>query len=117
MLIIQDLVSCDGKPCRQFYLNIFLFILTVGTYLQSDYTMWKASSNINTFTINALVRYSKQQVTFIPGFWQQIKWGWIQYISVLLPFLFVFKTIKIFIYENQLVPTIVTVPALKQKDA
>ena len=78
--------------------------------------MWKPSSNVNTFSIKALVRYSKQQIIYIPGFWQQFKWGWIQYVAVLLPFLYVFRMIKIFIFENQLVQTIVTVPNLKQKD-
>ncbi len=85
--------------------------------MQTDYTMWKPSSNVNTFSIKAIVRYSKQQITYIPGFWQQFKWGWIQYVAVLLPFLYVFRMIKIFIFENQLVQTIVTIPNnLKQKD-
>jgi transmembrane protein 231 len=65
--------------------------------------------------VNALIRYPTQPVLFIPGFWQQIKWGWIQYLSILIPFLFVFKLIKIFIFENQLVPTIV-ISSQKLKD-
>ena len=79
--------------------------------------MWKPSSNVNSFSIKAVIRYAKQQVIFIPGFWEQFKWGWIQYVAALLPFLFVFKLIKIFIFENQLVPTIVTTSNLKHKNA
>ena len=116
------LTAYYSRPCEfadksliMSFFKIFVSIL-VGTYLQTDYTMWKPSSNINSFSIRAIIRYSKQQINYIPGFWQQFKWGWIQYVAVLIPFLFVFKLIEIFISENQLVQTIVTVPNLKLKD-
>ncbi|XP_069114573.1 transmembrane protein 231-like [Argopecten irradians] len=47
---------------------------------------------------------------YTPGFWYMVKWGWVQYVSVLLLFLFVFDRIKIFIFQNQLVTTIVEKP-------
>jgi transmembrane protein 231 len=44
-----------------------------------------------------------------------IKWGWVQYVSVLILFLFVFDRIKVFIYQNQLVQTLVQTPYNKEK--
>lgn len=70
-----------------------------------DFVSW-SNSLAEGFKINAYVRYAPFKITYVPGFWEQFKWGWIQYISVLLPLMFVFKMIKIFIFENQLVPTI-----------
>ena len=39
-----------------------------------------------------------------------MKWAWVQYVSVLLIFSYVFTRIKRYIYENQLVPTAVHRP-------
>ena len=36
-----------------------------------------------------------------------IKWGWVQYVSILLIFLYIFERIKVFFFMNQLVTTIV----------
>ena len=36
-----------------------------------------------------------------------IKWGWIQYVAILLIFLYIFERVKVFFFMNQLVTTIV----------
>jgi transmembrane protein 231 len=36
-----------------------------------------------------------------------IKWGWIQYLAILLIFLYIFERVKIFVFRNQLVTTVV----------
>jgi len=41
-----------------------------------------------------------------PGFWQLIKMAWIQYLAILLIFLFVFGRVKRFVFENQVVTTV-----------
>lgn len=51
--------------------------------------------------------------TYRPGFWETIKFAWIQYVSVLLIFLWVFQHIQTFIFQNQVLPT-TTVPPFKQ---
>lgn len=51
--------------------------------------------------------------TYRPGFWEMIKFAWIQYVSVLLIFLWVFQHIQTFIFQNQVLPTS-TVPPFKQ---
>ncbi|KAL4685512.1 hypothetical protein H8959_001109 [Pygathrix nigripes] len=44
--------------------------------------------------------------TFKPGFWEMVKFAWVQYVSILLIFLWVFERIKIFVFQNQVVTTI-----------
>ena len=58
---------------------------------------------IKILNLNTSIRYTT-------GFWQLIKWAWIQYLAVLVIFLFVFDRIKTFIYQNQLVTTVVQRP-------
>ncbi|CAF1047757.1 unnamed protein product [Brachionus calyciflorus] len=75
------------------------------TRLITDFVSWK-NTLAEGFRINAHIRYAPFTISYVPAFWEQFKWGWIQYICSLIPFIYVFKRIKIFIFENQLVPTI-----------
>jgi transmembrane protein 231 len=70
----------------------------------------------NILNINILVNIESQPIRFIPGFWQEFKWGWIQYVSVLLPFIIVFNRIKEFVFQKQLVRTLVELPYHRYKD-
>ncbi|KAF7654551.1 hypothetical protein LDENG_00068370 [Lucifuga dentata] len=46
------------------------------------------------FQLNAEIRYPMEVITYRPGFWETIKFAWIQYVSVLLIFLWVFERIQ-----------------------
>ncbi|NXF25850.1 TM231 protein, partial [Rhodinocichla rosea] len=59
------------------------------------------------FIINATIRYPVE-----PGFWEIIKFAWIQYVSILLIFLWVFGRIKTFLFQNQVLTTIPVSPIL-----
>ncbi|XP_013010411.1 transmembrane protein 231 isoform X2 [Cavia porcellus] len=67
------------------------------------------------FVINAVIRYPVEVISYQPGFWEMIKFAWVQYVSILLIFLWVFGRIKIFVFQNQVVTTI-PVPAMSQGD-
>ncbi|XP_060041143.1 transmembrane protein 231 isoform X2 [Erinaceus europaeus] len=58
------------------------------------------------FVINAVIRYPTEVISYLPGFWEMIKFAWIQYVSILLIFLWVFERIKKFVFQNQVVTTI-----------
>ncbi|KAM6223802.1 LOW QUALITY PROTEIN: transmembrane protein 231 [Rhynchocyon petersi] len=57
------------------------------------------------FVINAVIRYPVEVISY-PFFWEMIKFAWVQYVSILLIFLWVFEKIKIFVFQNQVVTTI-----------
>ena len=92
-----------------------LCVFEDGSRLKTDYVSWSSPANDGTFDIKAKIRYTPYSVNYVPAFWEQFKWGWIQYIAILLPFIYVFMLIKVFIFENQIVPTIVINPDRKIK--
>ncbi|XP_068882616.1 transmembrane protein 231 isoform X2 [Aphelocoma coerulescens] len=64
------------------------------------------------FIINATVHYPVEVILYQPGFWEIIKFAWIQYVSILLIFLWVFGRIKMFLFQNQVLTTIPVSPVL-----
>lgn len=62
------------------------------TSYQSQSLKWEtgALSASPVLNVNITVNVGRQFVRFTPGFWQEFKWGWIQYLSVLLPFALIF---------------------------
>lgn len=44
--------------------------------------------------------------TYQPGFWERIKFAWIQYVSILLIFLWISERIKAFLFRNQVLSTV-----------
>ncbi|XP_034031595.1 transmembrane protein 231 [Thalassophryne amazonica] len=64
------------------------------------------------FQLQAQIRYPVEVISYRPGFWETIKFAWIQYVSVLLIFLWVFERVQRFVFQNQVLPT-VPVPVAK----
>ena len=44
--------------------------------------------------------------TYRPGFWETITFAWIQYVSILLVFLWVFERVQRFVFQNQVLTTV-----------
>ena len=59
----------------------------------------------NGLKIRADIRFAEAEVEYAPGFWNVIKWAWIQYSSILIIFLYTVGLIKDFAFRNQMVPT------------
>ncbi|XP_022342597.2 transmembrane protein 231-like isoform X2 [Crassostrea virginica] len=88
----------------------------VTTQLNAPYSVWRSGRGAGQpFVLSSNITYTEQMILYYPGFWYMIKWGWVQYVSVLLVFLYVFDRIKIFIFQNQLVTTIVEKPWKREK--
>ncbi|XP_064599198.1 transmembrane protein 231-like [Liolophura sinensis] len=80
----------------------------LATVVDNSYYVWTAGRGADQpFVISANINYLEDVYLYTPGFWYLIKWGWVQYVAVLLIFLFAFDRIKIFIFQNQLVNTMV----------
>ncbi|XP_077067513.1 transmembrane protein 231 [Siphateles boraxobius] len=84
------------------------------THLSGVIPVWRVGRAANApFQISAQINYPVDIIAYRPGFWEMIKFAWIQYASVLLIFLWVFQHIQTFIFQNQVLPT-TTVPPFKQ---
>ncbi|XP_026166226.1 transmembrane protein 231 [Mastacembelus armatus] len=58
------------------------------------------------FELNVEIRYPMEVISYHPGFWETIKFAWIQYVSILLVFLWVFERVQRFVFQNQVLTTI-----------
>ncbi|XP_072241456.1 transmembrane protein 231-like [Leuresthes tenuis] len=58
------------------------------------------------FELTAEIRYPAEVISYRPGFWETIKFAWIQYVSVLLIFLWVCERIQRFVFQNQVLTTV-----------
>uniref|UniRef100_UPI00398E4CF4 transmembrane protein 231 isoform X2 n=1 Tax=Pristiophorus japonicus TaxID=55135 RepID=UPI00398E4CF4 len=86
----------------------------VTTIFTNQYPVWRTGKAADApFVINAVIRYPVEMITYRPGFWEMIKVAWIQYVSILVIFLWVFERIKLFIFQNHVL-TAVMVPPYKQ---
>ena len=76
------------------------------TRLTNEYITWRrAASKSNVFEINLNIKYPEQKLFYRPGFWQTMKWAWIQYFSVLIVFIYVFRFIKEHVFSKQVLLT------------
>ncbi|ESO96883.1 hypothetical protein LOTGIDRAFT_115323 [Lottia gigantea] len=83
----------------------------VTTRLVEPFKFWTSGRGAGKpFKISATISYPEDLFLYTPGFWYLIKWGWIQYLSVLIVFIYIFRQVKIFIFQNQLVISLVEKP-------
>ncbi|XP_065827197.1 transmembrane protein 231-like [Oscarella lobularis] len=82
--------------------NESIYLSNVNRIWRNDY-----SSSSEKFTLSGVIRYPNQVISYRPNFWQIIKEAWIQYLAILVVFIFVFHYLKRFVFENQIVQTIV----------
>lgn len=81
------------------------------TSLMNQYSLWTTGRDIDSpFVITLKISIPESSIVYRPGFWQVIKWAWIQYLSLLLVFLHIFKGLKEYVFSNQLVPTYRYIP-------
>ncbi|XP_072374073.1 transmembrane protein 231 isoform X2 [Scyliorhinus torazame] len=108
----------DGSPFASAY-DVARVIASyqdrnVTTTFSNQYPVWTAGRAADApFVINAVIRYPVEIITYRPGFWEMIKVAWIQYVSILLIFLWVFAKIKLFVFQNHVL-TAIMVPPYKQ---
>ncbi|XP_056595910.1 transmembrane protein 231 isoform X2 [Triplophysa dalaica] len=81
----------------------------IGLYQKRNF--WTVGRAANTpFQIRTQINYPVDTITYRPGFWETVKFAWIQYVSVLLIFLWIFQHIQTFVFQNQVIPTTKVLP-------
>eukprot|EP00051_Salpingoeca_urceolata_P032866 m.17837 g.17837 ORF g.17837 m.17837 type:complete len:309 (+) comp5558_c0_seq1:48-974(+) len=87
------------------------------THLENDFAVWSGPRvGTQPFVMNVRVRYQEQALWYRPGFWEEVKWGWVQYIAFMLPLLFVVNRFRRFIFTNQLLTTVVKCDGRQHQD-
>ncbi|XP_060538414.1 transmembrane protein 231 [Pantherophis guttatus] len=83
----------------------------VTTVLSGPSPIWVTGrSPDQPFVIQAFIHYPMELIVYQPGFWEMMKFAWMQYISILLIFLWIFERIKIFLLRNQVLNTVPVSP-------
>ncbi|KAI0227131.1 transmembrane protein 231 [Lamellibrachia satsuma] len=110
----DEIISSSSIRASDFYLHgIFEKYAkrNMSTSLARTYTTWlMGRAARKPFTIKATINYPEETLLYSPGFWQLIKFAWIQYFAVLVIFTFFVGKMRKFIFQNQLVTTIVQRP-------
>ncbi|KAI6217466.1 AAA domain-containing protein [Aphelenchoides fujianensis] len=72
--------------------------------------------NATTFTLNFHFFVPEQELTYRCDALELLKWVWIQYLALSVLVRWLFDHLSGFLFQNQILPSIVHVEALKQKD-
>lgn len=73
--------------------------------LEDPYLVWE-SGDSGEFTLDVEIKYPPMTVEYYPGFWQLVKFAWIQYLAILVVFWWVLSRVQRFVFTNQIILTI-----------
>jgi hypothetical protein len=80
------------------------------TTFDQQYVQWSSIASTDTstvLTIKVVVNTGSQSIRYVPSFWKEFRWTWVQYFTALLPFFYVANKVKEFVFSNGLVRTLV----------
>ncbi|CAF1173980.1 unnamed protein product [Rotaria sp. Silwood1] len=80
------------------------------TTFHQQYVQWSSLPSTNNYaqlTINVVVNMGPQLFRYVPNFWTEFRWSWIQYFTSLLPFFYIANKVKEFVFSNGLVRTVI----------
>lgn len=87
------------------YTCIFIIFL-VSTKLDNVLVKWtRGRPYKQPFLVKTKINYDSVEILYKPKFWQVMKWAWIQYFSILVLSVFIFKKVKRFLFANHIVTT------------
>lgn len=85
------------------------------TVLDHMYHVWTpgmpgSATDAVRFELKAHIRYPREQIRYRPGFWETLKFAWVQYVSVLLVVRYFTQMVTNFVFENNVLETTVIRP-------
>ncbi|XP_046989625.1 transmembrane protein 231 isoform X3 [Schistocerca americana] len=83
----------------------------VSTAVTNAYPLWTVGRAAGApFVISATIYYPEDTILYKPGFWQVVKWAWVQYLSVLVVIMYITNKIKSYVFGNYLISSFRIVP-------
>lgn len=67
--------------------------------------VWESGDSGN-FSLELELQYPPMTVDYHPGFWQLVKFAWIQYVAILVVFWWVLSYVQAFVFKNQIILTV-----------
>ncbi|KAF6025762.1 TMEM231 [Bugula neritina] len=77
----------------------------------SEYPIWTSGRpKGDRFKVSATIRYPEERILHHTGFWQMFKYAVVQYIAVVVVFVYVSERLKRFVFSHQLINTVAIKP-------
>lgn len=93
------------------FVSLFTLLAAETTDFVTRGAVWRGDRGAGQpFKVKLILRYAQQRICYKPGFWQELKTGWVQYLAFYLPFAFLLGAVRRIVFANQLVNTIVVLP-------
>lgn len=82
------------------------------TKFEPSYVQWSIPPSTtppttSSLTIKVVINYYPQVIRYVPSFWKEFRWAWINYVAGLVPFFYLINKVKEFAFSNGLVRTVV----------
>ncbi|XP_063902389.1 transmembrane protein 231 [Zophobas morio] len=74
----------------------------ISTVMKNVYTSFKLENSQN-FVLDITLRYPEDIVYYKPGFWETMKWAWMQYVIIYLTVSYIITKIKTYVFNRRLV--------------
>lgn len=85
------------------------------TIFEPRATFWTGNrGETQPFKLKLVVNYIHHRICYSPGFWQELKVGWVQYLAFLIPLVYFGSKFQSFVFRNRVVQTAVSVPESKK---
>lgn len=68
--------------------------------------LYSVSSPGEVFTVSYVINIPPQSVRYEPGFWEAMKYAWIQYITLLVIVRYVVYSVRTFVFQNMILTTL-----------
>lgn len=65
--------------------------------------------------ITAEILYARQPINYRPGFWEEIKWAWMQYLSILVIFIYFVKKGLTNMFSSRHLKSYISIPWQHEK--
>eukprot|EP01135_Chromosphaera_perkinsii_P008739 Nk52_evm72s1444 gene=Nk52_evmTU72s1444 len=76
------------------------------TVFTNSYPVWSSNRGSGQpFIISGTIDYTEQEILLIPGFWETLKFAYVQFIAIAYLLYLIVRHIRHFLYTNQLVTT------------
>jgi len=75
--------------------------------MRNPYYTWSTGRPIGEpFKLKVKILVPQQKIEYTPGFWQVMKWAWLQYLAMLVIVKWIADCLKYYIYTNYLVAVV-----------
>jgi len=81
--------------------------------LDNKYEFWLNDESTGEFLIKGRIEYSEDTYECWAGFWNILKWAWIQYFAVFIVVNFILKRFQTLVYKTRLFESMVVIPWVK----